>query len=114
MADKYRSLEELMKVEKEGFDYRIRLCERNHEVTVVAPHGGRIEPGTSEVAESIAGSDWNKFLFEGIKPSKNRSLHVTSTRFRHPELDLLLRKSRVAESLLDELEKEGFFKPFKR
>ncbi len=99
MADKYRSLEELMKVEKEGVDYRICLYDRNHEVTVIAPHGGDIEPGTSEVAESIAGSDWNKFLFEGIKPSKNRSLHVTSTRFRHPALDLLLMKSRVAVSV---------------
>lgn len=99
MLDRYRSLEELMKGEREGVDYRLIVEDRNHEVTLIAPHGGGIEPGTSEVALSVAGSELNLFVFEGIKPRGNGALHVASTRFRHPKLDSLLRKSRVAISI---------------
>ncbi len=99
MGDRYRSLEELMNEEREGVDYRVRAEDRNHKGTVIAPHGGGIEPGTSEVAQSVAGADLNLFVFEGIKPKGNGVLHITSTRFRHPNLEFLLKKSRVAVSI---------------
>lgn len=98
MPDIYRTLEELVRHEP-AEDFRFVLLDRRSPVTIVAPHGGRIEPGTSQVAESIAGSDWNLFAFEGLKARGNSILHVTSTRFRHPDLERLLARSSVGVSV---------------
>ena len=40
-----------------------------------------IEPGTSEIAEAIAGKEFSFYAFEGIKDGPNSELHITSTRF---------------------------------
>ncbi len=54
---------------------------------ILAIHGGDIEPGTSEIARSIAedGDRYNLYLFEGHKREKNRILHITSSRFDEPQ-----------------------------
>jgi phage replication-related protein YjqB (UPF0714/DUF867 family) len=98
MPDTYSSLDELARREPAA-DFRFVLLDRRSPVTIVAPHGGRIEPGTSQVAEAIAGQDWNLFAFEGLKPRGNSILHITSTRFRHPELERLLAGSSVGISV---------------
>jgi len=98
MPDIYRSLEELVRREP-ARGYRLVLRDRRSRVTIVAPHGGRIEPGTSQLAHTIAGKNWNLFAFEGLKPRGNSALHVTSTRFRHPELERLLARSAVGVSV---------------
>jgi phage replication-related protein YjqB (UPF0714/DUF867 family) len=87
MADKYTSFSELRQSEVYGRDYRVSLIERPRSpVLVVAPHGGTIEIGTSELAWLIAGEDHNLFVFDGLKPlGSNRDLHITSHRFDHPE-----------------------------
>ena len=54
------------------------------EVLIIAPHGGGIENGTSELAVTIAGEDHNLYCFEGLRTSGNRVLHVTSHRFDEP------------------------------
>jgi phage replication-related protein YjqB (UPF0714/DUF867 family) len=86
MADKYESFAELAARETDGRDYRIRALERKGSLVIVlAPHGGRIEIGTSELAELVAGAEHSLFLFEGLKPyGANRDLHITSHRFDHP------------------------------
>lgn len=86
MLDKYASFAELAAQERDGRDYRIRVLERvGSRVVVLAPHGGRIEIGTSELAEMVAGSEHSLFVFEGLKPyGANRDLHITSHRFDHP------------------------------
>jgi phage replication-related protein YjqB (UPF0714/DUF867 family) len=86
MADKYESFAELAARETAGRDYRIRAVEREDSpVIVLAPHGGSIEIGTSELAELVAGTDHSLFIFEGLKPyGSNRDLHITSHRFDHP------------------------------
>src|SRR5215469_7552075 len=85
MPDKYESFAELAARETSGRDYRIRALERvGSPVIVVAPHGGGIETGTSELAELVAGPDHSLFIFEGLKPCGNRDLHITSHRFDHP------------------------------
>jgi phage replication-related protein YjqB (UPF0714/DUF867 family) len=98
MVDKYASCSELARHEVEGADYRIRACERPRSpLIILAPHGGRIEVGTSELAERVAGEDYSLFCFEGLKPSgRNRDLHVTSHRFDHPTCLALLARSHVA------------------
>jgi phage replication-related protein YjqB (UPF0714/DUF867 family) len=60
--------------------------------TIIAPHGGGIESGTSELCLAIAGYHpatlavtpgtgitYDYWLFEGLRASNNGDLHVTST-----------------------------------
>lgn len=85
MADSYDSFSTLTKNARQDRDFRVRLLERRGTTVVVAPHGGEIEPGTSEIAEAIAGDDFSFYAFEGIKPRNNCELHITSTRFDEPK-----------------------------
>jgi phage replication-related protein YjqB (UPF0714/DUF867 family) len=84
--DRYRSYSELAEHEVEGTDFAISVLRRPFStVGVIAPHGGRIESRTSEIARAIAGEDFNLYLFEGIKKRRNyAALHVTSRRFDEP------------------------------
>ena len=83
--DTYPSFGALALSETEGKDF-IVTCLRGarDDIVILAPHGGKIEPGTSELARAVAGSDIALYLFEGVKPSGNRALHVTSTNFDEP------------------------------
>jgi phage replication-related protein YjqB (UPF0714/DUF867 family) len=98
MRDRYESFSELARHEVEGADYRVRARERwRSPVIILAPHGGRIENGTSELAEQIAGEEYSLFCFEGVKPRGSiRDLHVTSHRFDHPTCLALLARSHSA------------------
>jgi phage replication-related protein YjqB (UPF0714/DUF867 family) len=84
MTDKYESFEELMEHEVEGEDFIRTIRVRSSGIAVIAPHGGKIELGTSEIARRIAGEAHGLYLFEGIKDSDNSSLHITSNRFDDP------------------------------
>jgi phage replication-related protein YjqB (UPF0714/DUF867 family) len=65
-------------------------------VLIIAPHGGGIEPGTSELARMIAGEDYSLYCFEGLKERGNRDLHITSHNFDEPRaLELAARSSFV-------------------
>ena len=68
-----------------GQDYGIQLAHRlNSDVLIIAPHGGKIERGTSELARAIAGDDMSFYAFEGLRACDNRILHITSHRFDEP------------------------------
>ena len=82
--DLYASFAELTRAERSGVDYRVRLLRRDAGVVIVAPHGGGIEPGTSELAAAIAGEQFSLYCFEGLKAGDNGGLHVTSHRFDDP------------------------------
>ena len=83
--DAYTNFAELKEAEREGADFRVYVQRREGtSIAVLAPHGGRIEPGTSEVAEKIAGDDLSLALFEGKKSAGNERLHITSTNFDEP------------------------------
>ncbi|WP_415272663.1 poly-gamma-glutamate hydrolase family protein [Bacillus siamensis] len=81
MKDRYDSFAALSAAESE---YRI-IYEENEgsERIVLAPHGGRIEPGVSELVRAFSDQS-SIYLFEGTKQCGNRSLHLTSTRFDEP------------------------------
>jgi phage replication-related protein YjqB (UPF0714/DUF867 family) len=83
----YASFAALKGSEREGRDYRIVVREVGSGgsiVAVMAPHGGDIEPGTSEIASAIASDNLTFYSFEGTKPSRNGNLHITSTEFDEP------------------------------
>ena len=86
-ARAYRGYADLARAQTRGRDYEI-VVERKPEsrIAVIAPHGGGIENGTSEIARAIAGSDFSLYLFEGRRPSRNYlALHLTSHYFDEPE-----------------------------
>jgi phage replication-related protein YjqB (UPF0714/DUF867 family) len=82
--DKYKNFKELSKNECENKDFQIRQCPRDDVVAIIAPHGGKIEPNTSGIAEAIAGDGHSSYFFEGLKPDNNQDLHITSTNFDEP------------------------------
>jgi len=72
------------------------LAQDGSEVAILAPHGGSIEPGTSEIARAIAGTDFSLYLFEGLRPAGNyETLHITSRRFDEPDCLEVLRRSSI-------------------
>lgn len=88
--DLYRNFNTLAAHEVENKDFRIRVRDLKSPVSIVAPHGGRIEPGTCLIAQKIAGTLYNYYCFEGLKDKRNKSLHITSHRFDEPRaLDLI-------------------------
>jgi phage replication-related protein YjqB (UPF0714/DUF867 family) len=93
--DLYTSFAHLSRGEREGRDYRIRWRMGGSGVAIVAPHGGGIERGTSEVADGIAGREHGFYAFEGLKSVGNHVLHLTSNRFDEPQALRLVRGVRA-------------------
>jgi len=88
----YGCYADLTRAQVEGADFSVCVQRRPASaVAILAPHGGGIEAGTSEIARAIAESDFNLYLFEGIRPSGNyAALHLTSHRFDEPRCLALL------------------------
>lgn len=83
-GDQYESFKQLMRYERDG--YEIEFHEKGgSDLLVFSPHGGDIEPGTSEIVEAFQES-YSTYLFEGTKQDNNRDLHITSTNFDEPIL----------------------------
>jgi phage replication-related protein YjqB (UPF0714/DUF867 family) len=66
-GDKYGSFAELQNREREGVDFSIRVMPLETSAAIIAPHGGMIEPGTSDIAAAIAGNDYGLYCFEGLR-----------------------------------------------
>ena len=93
--DKYSNFEELQRHETLNKDYTLSFRNAGSRVTIIAPHGGKIEPRTSDLARRIAGENYNLYCFEGIKEKNNACLHITSHRFDEPGAVKLAAKSEV-------------------
>lgn len=96
MIDRYQSFAALAAREREGVHYRIRVVPRPSPVAVLAPHGGFIEPGTSQAAHEIAGDHFSLYCFESLAlRARGDGLHITSTRFDEPQALGLVAGARV-------------------
>jgi phage replication-related protein YjqB (UPF0714/DUF867 family) len=84
MTSPYRNFQDLKAREVEGKNYRIRTYLRNSPVLVMAPHGGKIEPGTTEIAEAIADMDHSFYSFEGLMSEGNNVFHIESHHYDEP------------------------------
>jgi len=77
----------------EGVDYAVHVTFRERSrVAILAPHGGRIEGRTSEIARLIAADAHRLYLFEGLRTTGDNfeCLHLASHRFDEPRaLDLI-------------------------
>lgn len=86
LAKNFRSFADLAAAYDEGADYRITRVPRSGSIVgIVAPHGGRIEVDTSEIATAIAGANFSLYALEGIRSTGNyAALHLTSHYFDEP------------------------------
>jgi phage replication-related protein YjqB (UPF0714/DUF867 family) len=99
MPDKYLDFDHLSRNETSGIDYAISGRRFSDAFAIAAPHGGGIEPGTSEIADAIAGAEFCFYAFEGLKTSGNSDLHITSTRFDEPICLTLIRQSDIVVTI---------------
>lgn len=86
LAKDFRSFDDLAAAYKEDVDYRItRMPRPGSTVGIIAPHGGRIEAHTSDIATAIAGADFSLYALEGTRSTGNyAALHLTSHYFDEP------------------------------
>ena len=83
----------------ENKDYRILAKFTGSNTSVLAIHSGGIEAGTGEIAKQIArNGEFNLFTFSGLIKDQlqcveNEEMRVTSSKFQHPYLQLLMDKT---------------------
>jgi phage replication-related protein YjqB (UPF0714/DUF867 family) len=89
----FRCYDDLARHYLEGVDYAVHVMPRERSrVAVLAPHGGRIEGRTSDIARLIAGDEHGLYLFEGLRITGDNfdCLHLASHCFDEPRaLDLV-------------------------
>ena len=109
MASPYKSFQVLADCEVERKDYQIRFYLRDERVLIMAPHGGKIERMTSEIAEAIAGDTYSFYSFEGLKEDGNSLLHIESHLFDEPRALRAVEKADIVVSVHGQLNhKEEF------
>jgi len=96
--DKYRNFEELEKGE-DTHNYRIIYKDRSSHISIIAPHGGKIEGNTTEIAEAIANDKFNYYSFIGERRNENKKLHITSHKFDEPKALELVGKSEIVVAI---------------
>lgn len=99
MRGKYANYAELAHAETLGRDYRIHSRLRESCFAIIAPHGGAIERGTLRVADTIAGSDYSWYAFEGLRLQRSRELHISSARFDEPTALKIARSSKTVVTI---------------
>lgn len=109
MTSPYKSFKELADQEEEGRDYRIRIDLKDGHVLVMAPHGGKIEPGTAEIAEAIAGNDHSFYSFEGLKEDGNSVLHIESHLFDEPHALQAAEKADIVITVHGQIDQKDAF-----
>ncbi|MEC1943209.1 poly-gamma-glutamate hydrolase family protein [Bacillus velezensis] len=96
-ADKYRNFEEL-KANESPFNFSVFSKEQDTDVLILAPHGGGIEGGTSELAKELSEA-YSTYLFEALKIPGAFDLHLTSTNFDEPRALEMLQEHEFTLSL---------------
>jgi len=109
MTSSSRSFKELVGHEVEDRDYRIRIEFRNPRILIMAPHGGKIEPMTAEIAEAIAGHDYSFYSFEGLKEDGNNMLHIESHLFDEPRALQAVGKADIVITVHGQLNRKDAF-----
>ena len=97
--DTYSCFAELKNHEAQNKDYKIAISDVGSGITIIAPHGGKIEPATSDIARKIATERFNYYCFEGIKKENNGRLHITSHNFDEPMAVKLISGSHIVVAI---------------
>lgn len=101
MEDTFAHFSHLENRFTEDVHFRRVIFDRGGEILILAPHGGGIERGTSELARAIAGDNLSLYLFEGLMRTAKESkiLHITSTNFDEPDCLNLIGKFQKAVAI---------------
>ncbi|KEQ57754.1 DUF867-domain-containing protein [Aureobasidium melanogenum CBS 110374] len=95
-----KSFQEIANTKLEGIDYKISVKNRNSAIVIIAPHGGDIEPGTSQIAAAIAGDELSLYDFQGLRNTNgHRELHLASHRFDEPRALQLIESAETAVAI---------------
>lgn len=79
-----------------GRDFRIAFGDNKIDLCLlIAPHGGGIEPGSSEILRAVAeAGGWAWYEFAGfLRQGNKEALHISSIRFDEPTLRSMLPQS---------------------
>lgn len=99
-SDKYSNFVHLSTSEIRGSDFSITTSDVSSSTLIMAIHGGKIEGGTDQLAKLLGHlGPYNIYTFEGNKASRNRELHITSTRFDEPQAIEMVKKSAITLSI---------------
>jgi phage replication-related protein YjqB (UPF0714/DUF867 family) len=87
---------------RRGRDFEVVIGNRENvrSCLIVAPHGGNIEPTTSEIARAVANvSSRSFYLFLGRLPRNNwDAFHIDSTSFDEPDFEILIADTELVVS----------------
>ncbi|MFU9124197.1 poly-gamma-glutamate hydrolase family protein [Proteus sp. WDL240414] len=90
-SDTYSCFVDLEKNEDQAnFNIKCKMENRSEIYAIMAPHGGKIEQGTTGISIAIAREDLSLYIFNGNKPKNNGTLHITSSRFDEPQCEKIL------------------------
>ena len=93
MADRFNNYLELSQYMNEGVDYQVIFQKCSSKILFLAPHGGNIELGTSEIVKFLAGDRFSFYSFEGMMEKNMGDLHLTSHNFDEPRAVKIVKKS---------------------
>ncbi|MCL6742314.1 poly-gamma-glutamate hydrolase family protein [Kosakonia sp. R1.Fl] len=83
--DKYSRFSDLKEYEtEESFNINCKIESRSNVYAIMAPHGGKLETGTTEITLAISHKDLSFYAFNANKPYNNTILHITSVNFDEP------------------------------
>jgi phage replication-related protein YjqB (UPF0714/DUF867 family) len=95
MKDKYQSFADLKLNRPSSFT--VDFKDRDYPILIFTPHGGGIEPGTTELCQWFSLHMYPYYSFTG-KGQKCKELHITSTNFGEPRLLKMLNNYKWAVS----------------
>lgn len=96
----YNSFAELVLSAVRGEDYDVVVVKRDAGTTVVAIHGGQIDPPTGELARAIAAEDCNLYLLCGLRAEGAAQLRIAVNHYDEMRLRALMERSQEALALL--------------
>ena len=96
--DKYKSFAKLYENEQSDA-YKSDARVASSKYVIIAPHGGGIEPGTTEIADHIAGDVLSYYSFVGVKDKGNKVLHIASEKYDEVQARRLVESSDTAISI---------------
>ncbi|HKR01695.1 MAG TPA: poly-gamma-glutamate hydrolase family protein [Pyrinomonadaceae bacterium] len=100
MADIYESYADLLSHGfRENEHFTVEVIFRDSKYAIVAPHGGSIEAGTTEIAKAVAGASHTFYSFTGNMEWGNTVLHVTSDRFKEARVIIAAKRARTVVTI---------------
>jgi phage replication-related protein YjqB (UPF0714/DUF867 family) len=99
--DRFHSYHDLAAVYVRGKHFNVETkIGSNPSVLIMAPHGGKIEVRTAEIARATAAQDYSCYLFEANLAANNRvEMHIASEYYDVPEALTALQSAEVVVAL---------------